>query len=411
MGLPRATVSDPVDIRELDCQLPLDTPVSYVALELANLLRLPLVGPDDRPLNYALAVKGAGILDPGAALSIPEDTEELRLRVIPHIVIGSADSEALESGFDESSARPSDSRVVPVSETRALLHDDNLDLRSDVRIDAEIRRQIERFAAEDRHTECAGLLLGEVFVENGKRVIYITAAIPAREALVSRTSVELTPEAWAAMLHERDIRYSHLRVLGWFHTHAGWGVFLSDSDVFLHRHFFPHPNMVAYVLDPTTGRDGFFSWHNGKIGLCPSYALVGDSSAEWNQPTSKKKRKLRLATGAALSAVLCFGVVGPYLVKNDKRQVEPPIKPVTVVQKTSPHTKEPTVPIKTYILGKKDNLWKLCKRVYGDGDLAKPLADYNGISDLTRLQVGQEIKLPPKEVLAKLKDTRPLELE
>lgn len=413
MGLPRATVSDPVDIREIDCLLPLDTPVSYVALEIANLLRLPLVGPDDRPLNYGLAVKGETLLDPRSTLNIPEDSEELRLRVVPHVVIGNADSEALESEIEEPSARPSDSRVVPVSETRALIHDDNLDLRLDVRIDAEIHRQIERFAAEDRHTECGGLLLGEVFVENGKRVIYITAAIPAREALASRNSVELTPEAWASMLSKRDAHYSGLRILGWFHTHAGWGVFLSDSDVFLHRHFFPHPNMVAYVLDPITGRDGFFFWHDGKIGLCPSYALVGNSSAECDQLTSKSKRKNRLATlatGAALGAVLCFGVVGPYFVKNDKREAEPTVKPVTVVQPAA-RTKEPGVPIKTYVLGKRDNLWKLCKRVYDDGDLAKPLADYNKISDLTRLQVGQEIKLPPKEVLVKFKGTRPLELE
>lgn len=414
MGLPRATVSDPVDIREIDCLLPLDTPVSYVALELANLLRLPLVGPDDRPLNYGLAVKGATLLDPRSTLNIPEDSEELRLRVVPHVVIGNADSEALESEFEEPSARPSDSRVVPVSETRALIHDDNLDLRLDVRIDAEIHRQIERFAAEDRRTECGGLLLGEVFVENGKRVIYITTAILAREALTSRTSVELTPEAWASMLSKRDAHYSRLRILGWFHTHAGWGVFLSDSDMFLHRHFFPHPNMVAYVLDPVTGRDGFFFWHDGKIGLCPSYALVGNSSAERDQLTGKSKQKNRLttllATGAALSAVLYFGVVGPYFVKNDKRQDELTVKPVTVVQPAA-LAKEPDAPIKTYVLGKRDNLWKLCKRVYDDGDLAKPLADYNKISDLTRLQVGQEIKLPPKEVLVKLKGTRPLELE
>jgi len=414
MGLPRATVSDPVDIREIDCLLPLDTPISYVALELANILRLPLVGPDDRPLNYGLAVKGARLLDPGSTLNnIPEDSKELRLRVVPHVVIGNADSEALESKIEEPSARPSDSRVVPVSETRALIHDDNLDLRLDVRIDAETHRQIERFAEENRHTECGGLLLGEVSVENGKRIIHITAAIPAREALASKTSVELTPEAWASMLSKRDSHYSGLRILGWFHTHAGWGVFLSDSDVFLHRHFFPHPNMVAYVLDPIIGRDGFFFWHDGKIGLCPSYALVGNSSAECNQSTSKNKRKNRLtklATGAALSAVLYFGVVGSYFDKNDKRQTTPPIKPVTVVQPAA-HTKQPDPPIKTYVLGKRDNLWKLCKRVYDDGDLANTLAYYNKISDLTRLQVGQEIKLPPKEVLVKLKSTRPLELE
>jgi proteasome lid subunit RPN8/RPN11 len=51
--------------------------------------------------------------------------------------------------------------------------------------------------------------------------------------------VKITHDAWESMLRVRDLEYPDLRVLGWFHSHAGWGVFLSDPDVFIHRHFFP----------------------------------------------------------------------------------------------------------------------------------------------------------------------------
>ncbi len=127
----------------------------------------------------------------------------------------------------------------------------------------------------NRMTECAGLLLGTVQVEDGIRVIHIKAVIPALDAEGSRTNVRITLKAWESMLSIRDKDYSDFRVLGWLHTHAGWGVFLSDADVFIHRAFFSDKNMVAYVMDPTIGKDGIFYWRQDKIALAPSFGLVG----------------------------------------------------------------------------------------------------------------------------------------
>ena len=48
--------------------------------------------------------------------------------------------------------------------------------------------------------------------------------------------------AWLA-----DFR-PHL-VLGWYHTHPGWGLFLSAHDQFIHGNFYGGPHHVALVID------------------------------------------------------------------------------------------------------------------------------------------------------------------
>ena len=78
-----ATVSDVSDIRAYECLLPDDVSVSRLVARLVELTRMPVVGPDNFPLNYGLVVKGGALLDSEcdlAELSLPHD---LRLRLVP----------------------------------------------------------------------------------------------------------------------------------------------------------------------------------------------------------------------------------------------------------------------------------------------------------------------------------------
>lgn len=50
-------------------------------------------------------------------------------------------------------------------------------------------------------------------------------------------------------------------VLGWYHTHPGWGVFFSEEDFKLtHNAFFGKPWQVGLVIDPKAGVAGYFVW-------------------------------------------------------------------------------------------------------------------------------------------------------
>lgn len=419
------TIVDAADIRSFECLLPTSVPVARVAARLAELLHMPLIGSDGQPLGYGLVAKGGSLLDPNATLDELTLPDHLVARLVPEISAGADEPEFAREPepmpaytparppIDSEDDDEDDSDVV-IGEETVLLHDSGLDTKPDIRIDVEVHREIEAFAAANRNKECAGLLLGSVETEGRDRIIHITAAVPAKGAVGTRASVSISLPAWETMLKARDLQHGDLRILGWFHTHAGWGVFMSDSDVFIQRHFFPHPNMVAYVLDPTTGRDGFFYWNDGKIGLCPSYGLVGHESdlrphsgrASKSRGESKRgldKERRSAAKVAVIATVVlvlaCVGFGGTSLVKHyvlKHRQQTPSV----VV------TSEQRQPDRMYTIGRKDNPWKICNRVYHNGDLAVPLMRYNGLSNVAGLQIGQKIKLPPAETLKMLAPSR-----
>ena len=49
-------------------------------------------------------------------------------------------------------------------------------------------------------------------------------------------------------------------IVGWYHSHPGFGIFLSEHDRFIHRHFFGEPGQIALVIDPLAHVEGLFAW-------------------------------------------------------------------------------------------------------------------------------------------------------
>lgn len=397
MGFVSATIRDVADTREFEFSLPDDAQVQSLAQRVAEILHYPLCGCDGYPLHYGFIARGGRSLDPHACIRDIRLSRPIELRIVPLFTTNSSESDPdLPAG-----SGPGHSFKVELLRSVDLVHDEGLNLQPDVRIDEEVFNEIERFATEDRFTECAGLLLGEVSIEGSERVIHIRAAAPAAEADGNRTSVRMTLAAWESALWTRDAEYSHLRTLGWFHTHPGAGIFVSDADVFVHKHFFGNENMVAYVLDPTTGRDGFFYWHNNLLALRPNYGLVCTVNRRGIRERLTPSPKLL----RALLVILVLGALlylGARISGNRTHQAPPKPRPAAAKNQPSPATAVKAPSDRIYTIRRGDNLWIVCNRFYGDGDLAQALARYNGIRSTSGVQVGTRIKLPPKERLKRL---------
>ncbi len=119
--------------------------------------------------------------------------------------------------------------------------------------------------------ECGGLLIGNVYVglQNGRDVMFtaVVEAIPAQEADAGPTFVEMgAADLLAVMQHLQQLRQGQqgqsradLRIVGWYHTHPGFGVFMSGTDRSTQRHIFGMAWQVAVVYDPLNGEYGVFS--------------------------------------------------------------------------------------------------------------------------------------------------------
>jgi proteasome lid subunit RPN8/RPN11 len=115
-------------------------------------------------------------------------------------------------------------------------------------------------AGRDMENEVGGVLVGQWRVdrENKKQFIVAEAALPARHTRQGSAFLTFTQDTLVTLHQEQEERYPGKRIIGWFHTHPRMGVFLSDYDIWLHKHFFPELWQVALVIEPFAQTGGFF---------------------------------------------------------------------------------------------------------------------------------------------------------
>lgn len=144
-----------------------------------------------------------------------------------------------------------------------------------VAIDADVHARVGNHAAEDLSREICGVLVGQWCRDEDGPYVRISESVRADAANSQFAEVTFTHESWAQIHHEMDTRFSHLKIVGWYHSHPDFGVFLSDQDRFIQQHFFSAPGQIAYVVDPVRQLEGVFVWQEGKPAACPHY-WVGD---------------------------------------------------------------------------------------------------------------------------------------
>ncbi|MFN0050957.1 MAG: Mov34/MPN/PAD-1 family protein [Planctomycetales bacterium] len=152
----------------------------------------------------------------------------------------------------------------------------------------EVHAQILQHAGESHSLEICGVLVGDWRQDDGGPFVSISASLRCDQAKSKFAEVTFTHDAWAKVNAEMDTRYADRRIVGWYHSHPDFGIFLSDRDVFIHQHFFSGPGQVAFVVDPVRKTEGVFTWQGGKPLLTPDYWIgsrIRTSDAAARSPT------------------------------------------------------------------------------------------------------------------------------
>jgi proteasome lid subunit RPN8/RPN11/LysM repeat protein len=121
--------------------------------------------------------------------------------------------------------------------------------------------------------EVGGILLGKTGQNRQGAFVHIIHCIQAKYALERATGFTFTHESWNAIHAEKEANYPDLEIVGWYHTHPGYGVELSDQDRFIHSSFFSAPYQVAYVYDPLSGAEAFYVHPDGTLRQVGHYWL------------------------------------------------------------------------------------------------------------------------------------------
>lgn len=125
------------------------------------------------------------------------------------------------------------------------------------------------FACSDLHYELGGVLVGRVGKTTRRLFLEIKNYVPATKGISRRASFEFTNEAQQEIHDAVQERFQSLRIIGWFHTHPGYGVFLSSADQFIDQHYFNETFHIAIVVDPTKdpAEIGVFVWDSDHVRI------------------------------------------------------------------------------------------------------------------------------------------------
>jgi len=157
-----------------------------------------------------------------------------------------------------------------------------------IRIDSEVTRCVRQHARLHPKTEVCGVLIGDN--ENG--AIEVRASIEGINAAQAGTHVTFTQDAWEAIYRVKDERYPDGRIVGWYHSHPGFGVFLSEHDMFIQENFFSSPGQIAWVYDPHTDEEGCFGWVDGKVHRIGALSIA-DNNGDGTERTPKHTESLQ----------------------------------------------------------------------------------------------------------------------
>lgn len=113
----------------------------------------------------------------------------------------------------------------------------------------EIRKAAE--TAAQGGNETLGLLVGDRFADakSGKpfAVVLACATAPLRS---TATHVRFDPDEFDSLARSLNSLPFDYLLVGWYHSHLGYGCFLSETDRMTQARFFRQPHQVALVIDP-----------------------------------------------------------------------------------------------------------------------------------------------------------------
>lgn len=168
-----------------------------------------------------------------------------------------------------------------------------------VEIPAQVLRRVRQHARSSMDAEICGVFIGELkpdrtVVEN------VIAGECARQA---GTHVTFTQETWAHVYELKDAKYPDKRIVGWYHSHPSFGIFLSEQDLFIHKNFFSDPQQVAWVFDPDSDEEGCFVWQDDEIVRLQRLLITDSEDHFANEPSREPKDDL-LSKGLEQASIL-----------------------------------------------------------------------------------------------------------
>ena len=281
-----------------------------------------------------------------------------------------------------------------------------------VYIKQDVYKRIEKFAKEEMSKEVGSILIGDYVDEKDRKTVIISNYIEAKYTDASASTLTFTHETWDYVYKEKDKKYPDKKIVGWQHTHPGYGIFLSNYDIFIQENFFNLPWQIAYVVDPIADTRGFFEWKNDKVSKMSGFYVYDEIGREIKISEKAKPVKKHFSiTTIILSFLLFVSLLVSVSFGIEKNNVMDRLNEAlaTISQQSNIQVnetlgiKEQELPddveaFKVYVVQEGDYLESICEQ-YGLDYMSniQKIMRINSITDVNKIYVGQKLYLPINE--------------
>ena len=124
-----------------------------------------------------------------------------------------------------------------------------------LKIQSDVARRIRQHARSSMKAEICGVMIGS----HDEGTTVVEDCIRGEHSDQGGAHVTFTQDTWEHIYQIKDRDFPDKKIVGWYHSHPGFGIFLSDHDLFIHRNFFSAPHQVAWVYDPHSDEEGCFA--------------------------------------------------------------------------------------------------------------------------------------------------------
>ncbi len=108
-------------------------------------------------------------------------------------------------------------------------------------------------AKEALDTEICGVLVGTACRDDDGEFAHVEAVVRGSRADEGSRHVTFTQDTWNGIHATIRREYPKLHIVGWYHSHPGFGVEFSKMDIFIQQNFFSGATQIGVLTDPLSG--------------------------------------------------------------------------------------------------------------------------------------------------------------
>lgn len=285
----------------------------------------------------------------------------------------------------------------------------------------EVLVSLEQFADQKPKGEHGGFLVGyrNKQSDSSKYVLYVERFVPIPQRKDASRLV-INREHFSTVKYALKNRDRQEEILGWVHTHPGFGVFLSKYDQIQHKRHFNKPWQIALVIDRLSQEKTVYCMDDNGLRTLSGYYVMQDLPEENKRKDEHINFGVRLFLGMAI-LVFLISIISVsyswlwYRLRSDPIPLEvvsdldleplgdyEEIEAIIIYEEEKLERQEfneelslSNSPLYSeYVVQEGDNLWTISKTLLGDANLFPLLIELNEVQNPRIIREGTIIKIP-----------------